>query len=144
MTEKKRRRSAKETLEFAEQLYNQKKGGKKQTELAKEHGISKTHVWRLIEKYKTSKFRKDQNGCRDFEDKVLGFLDDEAKKVDMVKVMVFAGELEDKNYIIVSVENPELTDPAEYDKELRYRIRKSLKFGFATEGFKLLEESDNE
>ena len=144
MTEKKRRRNAKETSELAEQLYHENKNGKKQTDLAKEYGISKNHVWRLIERHKELKFRKDQDGCRDFEDKVLGFLDDEAKKVDMVDIMVFQGDLSEKNYAIVSIENPELTDPDDYDKELRYRIKKNLNYCFATQGFKLLEESDNE
>lgn len=80
---------------------------------------------------------------------LMGTIKDEFKQLgaletETVEMMVFIGEIKDKNFLVITVENPDITDPDEYDSELKKRIWSKLgaeaKYGFAATGFKLMEE----
>lgn len=59
---------------------------------------------------------------------------------ETVEVIVFDGKIKDKNFLIVTIENPKMSDPEEYDAELRRRVMNKLKYGFAAKGFYLMDK----
>jgi hypothetical protein len=132
----KKRRTRKEAAELAAAVYSEYENGMRADEIAEKYKITKGYVWQLIVKHRES---PEIATAEDFDTALGNYLE---KAKEKIKIMVFAGDIQEKNFLTVSVENPELTDPDDYDRELRYRIRRVLKYCFATQGFELLEEEE--
>ena len=130
------------------------KNGVTYTATAKKLKVSVKSLWNWTKSYENGKLKGPGDHQSDFEipGTLLESVTNDFKKlgaleVETIRMMVFIGDIKDKNFLIVNVENPEITDPDKYDKELKRRIWEKLgselKYGFATVGFKLLEETDN-
>lgn len=133
-----KRRNKKETNELAKSVFDELNSGKSYEQIALDHAICTSYVSKLITKHRESLLQQ-----KEFDKSLCEFLEKESEKIDII---VFKGDISDKNLMVVTVINPELTNADDYDRELQNRIwkelRSGLKYGFAAKWFEFLKETN--